>query len=76
MGSRTLVQLGDVTPNNIGQVKRLNSVLFPVSYNPSFYTKLVEGSPPAHLSKIGTLFPVPAHFSRSLIPMPPDSVLQ
>jgi hypothetical protein len=30
--------LGDVTPNNINQLKRLNSVLFPVKYKEQFYT--------------------------------------
>ncbi|KAI2530908.1 NAA50 isoform 2 [Pan troglodytes] len=36
-GSR--IELGDVTPHNIKQLKRLNQVIFPVSYNDKFYKK-------------------------------------
>ncbi|KAF9427415.1 hypothetical protein BGZ94_004957 [Podila epigama] len=36
------VQLGDITPNNVGQLKRLNLVLFPVVYAPSFYKEVLE----------------------------------
>ncbi|KAF9435709.1 N-alpha-acetyltransferase 50 [Entomortierella beljakovae] len=36
------VGLGDITPNNLGQLKRLNTVLFPIVYNPSFYTDILE----------------------------------
>uniref|UniRef100_A0A8D3CWP9 N-alpha-acetyltransferase 50, NatE catalytic subunit n=1 Tax=Scophthalmus maximus TaxID=52904 RepID=A0A8D3CWP9_SCOMX len=35
MNSR--IELGDVTPHNIKQLKRLNQVIFPVSYNDKFY---------------------------------------
>lgn len=52
MTGRATVQLGDVTPNNMGQIKKLNSVLFPVAYSPSFYTKLLEEAA-VHPSKIG-----------------------
>ena len=31
------IELGDVTPHNIKQLKRLNQVVFPVSYNDKFY---------------------------------------
>ncbi|CAG8660666.1 15614_t:CDS:1, partial [Acaulospora morrowiae] len=34
---RYRIALGDVTPNNLGQLKRLNSVLFPVNYSERFY---------------------------------------
>ncbi|KAF8965344.1 N-alpha-acetyltransferase 50 [Entomortierella lignicola] len=36
------VGLGDVTVNNLGQVKRLNSILFPIVYNASFYKEILE----------------------------------
>ncbi|KAG0303974.1 N-alpha-acetyltransferase 50 [Dissophora globulifera] len=36
------VGLGDVTPNNLGQLKRLNTVLFPVTYTVSFYKDVLE----------------------------------
>ncbi|KAF9154099.1 N-alpha-acetyltransferase 50 [Linnemannia schmuckeri] len=36
------VGLGDITPNNLGQLKRLNTVLFPVSYAPDFYKNVLE----------------------------------
>lgn len=39
-GSR--VELGDVTPHNIKQLKRLNQVIFPVSYNDKFYKDVLE----------------------------------
>ncbi|KAG0231839.1 N-alpha-acetyltransferase 50 [Actinomortierella wolfii] len=36
------IALGDVTPNNLGQLKRLNSVIFPITYQPSFYKEVLE----------------------------------
>lgn len=36
------VGLGDITPNNLGQLKRLNTVLFPVVYAPGFYKDVLE----------------------------------
>ncbi|KAF9278348.1 N-alpha-acetyltransferase 50 [Mortierella antarctica] len=36
------MSLGDITPNNVGQLKRLNVVLFPVVYAPSFYKEILE----------------------------------
>ncbi|KAG0222299.1 hypothetical protein BGW41_006074 [Actinomortierella wolfii] len=36
------IALGDVTPNNLGQLKRLNSVIFPIAYQPSFYKEVLE----------------------------------
>ncbi|RHZ82725.1 hypothetical protein Glove_104g50 [Diversispora epigaea] len=36
------ISLGDVTPNNLGQLKRLNSVLFPVNYSEKFYKDVLE----------------------------------
>ncbi|CAG8533666.1 14237_t:CDS:2 [Ambispora leptoticha] len=36
------IALGDVTQNNMGQLKRLNSVLFPVHYTDRFYKDVLE----------------------------------
>ncbi|CAG8511781.1 16297_t:CDS:2 [Cetraspora pellucida] len=36
------IALGDVTNNNLGQLKRLNIVLFPVSYSEKFYKDVLE----------------------------------
>uniref|UniRef100_UPI00358FF320 N-alpha-acetyltransferase 50 n=1 Tax=Myxine glutinosa TaxID=7769 RepID=UPI00358FF320 len=36
------VELGEVTPHNIKQLKRLNQVIFPVSYNDKFYNDVLE----------------------------------
>ncbi|BGP40524.1 N-acetyltransferase 5 [Rhodotorula kratochvilovae] len=38
------VNLGDLTPNNLGTVKKLHNVLFPVSYSPQFYDALLDPS--------------------------------
>uniref|UniRef100_A0A8C6PMW5 N-alpha-acetyltransferase 50 n=1 Tax=Nothobranchius furzeri TaxID=105023 RepID=A0A8C6PMW5_NOTFU len=43
--------LGDVTPHNIKQLKRLNQVIFPVSYNDKFYKDVLEVG---ELAKLGT----------------------
>uniref|UniRef100_A0A665V4K4 N-alpha-acetyltransferase 50 n=1 Tax=Echeneis naucrates TaxID=173247 RepID=A0A665V4K4_ECHNA len=47
----TLTLLGDVTPHNIKQLKRLNQVIFPVSYNDKFYKDVLEVG---ELAKLGT----------------------
>ncbi|XP_057302127.1 N-alpha-acetyltransferase 50-like [Hydractinia symbiolongicarpus] len=39
-GGRT--ELGAVTPHNIKQLKKLNSVVFPVSYNDKFYKDILD----------------------------------
>ncbi|KAF9576341.1 hypothetical protein EC968_009315 [Mortierella alpina] len=36
------VGLGDITPNNLGQLKRLNTVLFPIVYTASFYKDILD----------------------------------
>lgn len=36
------MELGDVTPHNIQQLKKLNQVVFPVSYNSKFYKDVLE----------------------------------
>ncbi|CAG8542502.1 16825_t:CDS:2 [Acaulospora colombiana] len=45
------ISLGDVTPNNLGQLKRLNSVLFPVNYSERFYKDVLEVG---EFAKLGT----------------------
>lgn len=36
------IELGDITHHNIKQLKRLNQVVFPVSYNDKFYKDVLE----------------------------------
>nr|CAD7455129.1 unnamed protein product [Timema tahoe] len=43
-------ELGDVTPHNIKQLKRLNEVVFPVSYNDKFYKDVLEAGELAKLA--------------------------
>ncbi|XP_022255691.1 lysosomal-trafficking regulator-like [Limulus polyphemus] len=43
------IELGDVTPHNIRQLKRLNQVVFPVSYNDKFYKDVLEAGELAKL---------------------------
>lgn len=50
-----LTSLGDVTPNNIGQLKKLNSILFPVNYGPNFYDDVLQSG---ELAKLGRPFDV------------------
>uniref|UniRef100_A0A069DQ76 N-terminal methionine N(alpha)-acetyltransferase NatE n=1 Tax=Panstrongylus megistus TaxID=65343 RepID=A0A069DQ76_9HEMI len=40
--TRSRIELGDVTPHNIKQLKKLNTVVFPVSYNEKFYKDVLE----------------------------------
>ena len=47
-GGRT--ELGDITPHNIKQLKRLNQVVFPVTYNDKFYKDVLEVG---ELAKLG-----------------------
>ncbi|XP_014272531.1 N-alpha-acetyltransferase 50 isoform X2 [Halyomorpha halys] len=39
---RAKIELGDVTPHNVKQLKTLNTVVFPVSYNEKFYKDVLE----------------------------------
>uniref|UniRef100_A0A2K5EBI0 Uncharacterized protein n=1 Tax=Aotus nancymaae TaxID=37293 RepID=A0A2K5EBI0_AOTNA len=41
------IKLGDVTPHNIKQLKRLNQVIFPVNYNDKFCKDVLEVAKPA-----------------------------
>lgn len=47
---RTQTELGDVTPHNIKQLKQLNTVVFPVSYNDKFYKDVLEAGELAKLA--------------------------
>ncbi|KAF7992306.1 hypothetical protein HCN44_001631 [Aphidius gifuensis] len=48
--TRTKIELGDVTPHNIKQLKLLNQVVFPVSYNEKFYKDVLEAGELAKLA--------------------------
>lgn len=45
------ISLGDLTPNNIGQLRVLNSTLFPVNYSDKFYKEVLEVGELAKLGK-------------------------
>lgn len=47
---RANIELGDVTPHNIKQLKKLNSVVFPVLYNDRFYIDVLEAGELAKLA--------------------------
>ena len=49
-GGRT--ELGDITVHNIKQLKRLNQVVFPVTYNDKFYQDVLEVG---ELAKLGSV---------------------
>ncbi|ESP02179.1 hypothetical protein LOTGIDRAFT_212711 [Lottia gigantea] len=40
--TRGRIELGDITQHNIKQLKRLNQVVFPVTYNDKFYKDVLE----------------------------------
>ncbi|KAI9020230.1 acyl-CoA N-acyltransferase [Phycomyces nitens] len=42
--------LGDVTPNNLGQLRKLNTILFPVNYGEKFYNDVIESGELAKLA--------------------------
>ncbi|KAH8828247.1 N-acetyltransferase NAT13 [Flagelloscypha sp. PMI_526] len=42
MGSVSRVSFASLTPNNIGTVRKLNSVLFPVKYSDKFYEQILS----------------------------------
>ncbi|XP_055700285.1 probable N-acetyltransferase san [Phlebotomus papatasi] len=48
--TRTSIDLGDVTPHNVKQLKRLHSVVFPVAYNDKFYVDILEAGELAKLA--------------------------
>ena len=45
------IALGDVTCNNVGQLRKLNQVIFPVNYGDKFYQDVIEAG---ELAKLGT----------------------
>uniref|UniRef100_A0A6A7FX24 N-terminal methionine N(alpha)-acetyltransferase NatE n=1 Tax=Hirondellea gigas TaxID=1518452 RepID=A0A6A7FX24_9CRUS len=47
---RGCIDLGGVTPHNIKQLKLLNQVVFPVSYNDKFYKDVLEAGELAKLA--------------------------
>lgn len=49
---RAKLELGEITHHNIKQLKRLNTVVFPVSYNEKFYKDVLEAG---ELAKLGML---------------------
>ncbi|KAK0541164.1 N-acetyltransferase 5 [Tilletia horrida] len=56
--SRSAVSLTAPTPNNIGQVRKLNSVLFPVRYSDKWYKDILKADNLA-LSRIGLYNDIP-----------------
>ena len=48
--TRASIELGDVTPHNIKQLKKLNTVVFPVSYNDKFYIDVLDAGELAKLA--------------------------
>lgn len=53
MNFRGNTELGDITPHNIKQLKLLNQVVFPVTYNDKFYKDVLEVG---ELAKLGRKF--------------------
>lgn len=49
---RSNIELGDVTPHNLKQLRKLNQVVFPVIYNDKFYRDVLEAG---ELAKLGML---------------------
>ncbi|KAL4142604.1 hypothetical protein QTP88_005032 [Uroleucon formosanum] len=47
--TRAKLELGEITHHNIKQLKRLNTVVFPVSYNEKFYKDVLEAGELAKL---------------------------
>ncbi|NP_001155571.1 N-acetyltransferase-like [Acyrthosiphon pisum] len=48
--TRAKLELGEITHHNIKQLKRLNTVVFPVSYNEKFYKDVLEAGELAKLA--------------------------
>ncbi|RNA01500.1 putative N-acetyltransferase san [Brachionus plicatilis] len=44
------IELGDITIHNIKQLKKINQVVFPVSYNDKFYKDVLDLGPLAKLA--------------------------
>lgn len=48
--SRSSIELGDVTPHNLKQLEKINTFVFPVSYNNKFYLDILESGELAKLA--------------------------
>lgn len=48
-----MIELGEITVHNIKQLKKLNQIVFPVSYNDKFYKDVIEVGP---LAKLGFFY--------------------
>jgi hypothetical protein len=46
-----VVELGDITSHNLRQLKKLNQIVFPVSYNDKFYKDILDVGQLAKLGK-------------------------
>ncbi len=48
-----VIELGDITVHNLKQLKKLNQIVFPVSYNDKFYKDILDVG---QLAKLGKFF--------------------
>lgn len=46
-----VIELGDITVHNLRQLKKLNQIVFPVSYNDKFYKDILDVGQLAKLGK-------------------------
>lgn len=51
-----MIELGEITVHNIKQLKKLNQIVFPVSYNDKFYKDVLEVGPLAKLGIFNSKF--------------------
>lgn len=49
------IELGDITVHNLRQLKKINQVVFPVSYNDKFYKDVLDLGPLAKLGKLNRM---------------------
>lgn len=64
----SIIELGDVNIHNIKLLRRLNQVIFPVSYNEKFYKDVLESGPLAKLGEsVQKLIPSIEQFHCSLL---------
>lgn len=56
---RASIELGDITPHNLKQLRVLNTVVFPVSYNDKFYIDVLEVRRVEHfISGLGYIYSI------------------
>jgi hypothetical protein len=65
--------LGDLTPNNLQQLRRLNTILFPVAYSDVFYKQVLEVG---ELAKMGAYPAKNAGAVESQLLVPRSGLLQ